>query len=441
MSEVRTENDALPPGQYTTPEQQAAQSKSEIPSAYDIPIEDINPISPKLFRDNRWAEYFERLRAEDPVHFNETETAGRYWSLTKYEHIKQVDTDWENFSSAQGITLGFPVDAELPEGMLNLSTFIAQDPPDHDIKRKTVAGSVAPGNLANMEPLIRERTRKVLDALPEGETFDWVDTVSIELTTMMLATLFDFPFEERRKLTRWSDITFAVPQKGGLVETTEQRRDELLECLERFTLLWNERKENPGDDLISMLAHGENTHDMPPMEYLGNLLLLIVGGNDTTRNSMSGSVYALNKFPEQYAKLKANPGLIPKMVAELIRWQTPLAYMRRTANNDIEVGGKQMKKGDQVLMWYISGNRDESVFTDAEDLDIERANARQHLSFGFGIHRCMGNRLAELQLKILWEEILERFENIEVQAEPSRTFSSFVKGYTHLPVKVTRKKA
>jgi cytochrome P450 len=292
-----------------------------------------------------------------------------------------------------------------------------------------------------MEPLIRERTCKVLDSLPEGEAFDWVDTVSIELTTMMLATLFDFPFEDRRKLTHWSDVTFAIPQPGGIIESEEERRTELLECLEYFTRLREDRLKNPGTDLVSMLAHGEDTKDLSPMNYLGNLLLLIVGGNDTTRNSMTGSVYALNKFPEQYDKLVANPQLIPKMVAELIRWQTPLAYMRRTANNDCEIGGKQIKKNDQILMWYASGNRDSDVFENADALDIERPNARQHLSFGFGIHRCMGNRLAELQLRILWEEILLRFEKIEIQAEPDRTFSSFVNGYTHMPVKVTRKKA
>ena len=416
-----------------------ASLRGEMPSAYDVPLEDLLPINPRLFSENRWLECFERLRAEDPVHFNETDIAGRFWSLTKYEHIKKVDPDWQNFSSAQGITLGFPVGKQLPEGMLNLSTFIAMDPPVHDVQRKTVSGSVAPANLANMEALIRQRTCGVLDALPEGESFDWVETVSIELTTMMLATLFDFPFEDRRKLTRWSDVTFAVPQPGGIVESVEQRREELLECLHYFLRLKKERIENPGSDLVSMLAHGEDTKDMPDMQFLGNLLLLIVGGNDTTRNTMSGSVYGLNKFPDQFEKLAANPTLIPKMVAEIIRWQTPLAYMRRTATRDIEVGGKLIKKDDQVLMWYASGNRDADVFTNPNDIDIERPNARRHLSFGFGLHRCMGNRLAELQLKILWEELLARFEKIEVLAEPERTFSSFVNGYTHMPVKVTRK--
>lgn len=427
------------PTQQVMPSAAGVDELTPIPAAKDVALEDILPVNPRLFSENRWEEYFERLRREDPVHFNETVSAGRFWSLTRYEEIKQVDTNWSNFSSAHGITLGFPVGTELPEGALNISTFIAMDPPTHDVQRKTVTGVVAPRNLANLEPLIRSRTQQVLDSLPDNTPFDWVETVSIELTTMMLATLFDFPFEDRRKLTRWSDITFAIPQPGGIIESIQQRRDELLECLDYFMRLKAERLQNPGDDLVSMLAHGAETKDMPPLEYLGNLLLLIVGGNDTTRNTMSGSVYALNQFPAQYDKLIANPNLIPNMVAEVIRWQTPLAYMRRTANEDCTLGGKDIKAGDQLLMWYASGNRDTDVFTDPEQLDIERKNARQHLSFGFGIHRCMGNRLAELQLRILWEEILTRFERIEVLEEPSRTLSSFVKGYTHMPVRVIRK--
>ena len=399
----------------------------------------IRPVWNRLFAENRMLDYFERLRREDPVHFNESEVAGRYWSLTRYKEIKAVDTDHKNFSSAHGITLGFPIDQPLPEGALDVSMFIAMDQPKHDVQRKTVSPVVSTRNLAGMEALIRERTCEVLDSLPEGETFDWVDTVSIELTTRMLATLFDFPYEDRAKLTRWSDVATAVPG-GGVIDTEEQRREELIECLVCFTQIWEDRKKNPTGDLVSMLAHGEETKDMEPMEFLGNLILLIVGGNDTTRNSMSGGVLALNQYPSEFEKLKNDHSLIPNMVAEVIRWQTPLAYMRRTANNDCIVGGKQIKAGDQMLMWYLSGNRDEDVFERGEELIIDRQNARNHLSFGFGIHRCMGNRLAEMQLRVLWEEILKRFENIEVVGDVERTFSSFVKGYTSMPVRVTRKK-
>lgn len=430
--------DTSPAPEFVRPGSELDKKKGPIPAAADMPLEDINPVWNRLFSENRMLEYFERLRREDPVHFNETEVAGRYWSLTRYEEIKAVDTDHKNFSSAHGITIGFPIDQPLPEGALDISLFIAMDQPKHDVQRKTVSPVVSTRNLAAMEALIRERTCEVLDSLPEGETFNWVDLVSIELTTRMLATLFDFPYEERSKLTRWSDVATAVPG-GGVIDTEEQRREELIECLVYFTQIWEERKKNPTGDFVSMLAHGEETKDMEPLEFLGNLILLIVGGNDTTRNSMSGGVLALNEFPSEFEKLKNDPSLIPNMVAEVIRWQTPLAYMRRTANNDCVVGGKNIKAGDQLLMWYVSGNRDESVFERGEDLIIDRENARNHLSFGFGIHRCMGNRLAEMQLRVLWEEILKRFENIEVVGEVERTFSSFVKGYTSLPVRVTRK--
>ena len=404
---------------------------------YAVPIEEINVIDGRLFeQDLHWA-HFERLRAEDPVHLNELPAIGRYWSITKFDDIMFVDKNHDMFSSAHGISIGPRVDAEPNPADLSLSMFIAMDPPKHDLQRATVSGVVAPPNLAKMESTIRERAGKILDELPLGETFNWVDRVSIELTTQMLATLFDFPFEDRRKLTRWSDVATAAPGTG-IVESEEQRRAELLECLAYFTTLWNERaaQETPGSDLISMLAHGKDTKDMQPFEFLGNLILLIVGGNDTTRNSMSGGVLALNQNPQEYAKLHANPGLIPNMVSEIIRWQTPLPYMRRTSNVDFELRGKQIKKGDQLLMWYVSGNRDEEAIDRANEFLIDRPQARHHLSFGFGIHRCMGNRLAEMQLRIVWEEIMKRFKHVEVVGDPVRLRSSFVRGITELPVRV-----
>ncbi|MCP5178639.1 MAG: cytochrome P450 [Pseudomonadales bacterium] len=408
-----------------------------IPDPYDLPLADLNPHNPRLFAENKQWRYFERLRKEDPVHLNVTATAGRYWNVTRFHDIKAVDTNHQQFSSASGITLGFPVGTELPEGALRVQMFIAMDQPKHDVQRNTVVPIVAPMSLKRLEPLIRSRVCTILDSLPVGETFDWVDRVSIELTTQMLATLFDFPFEERRKLTRWSDVATAVPG-AGVIDSDEQRREELLECLAYFKNLWEQRRANPGHDLISMLVHGEETKDMEPFEFLGNLILLIVGGNDTTRNSISGGVYALNQFPAQYDKLRQDVSVIPNMVSEIIRWQTPLAYMRRTALEDVELGGKQILKGDQVLMWYVSGNRDPEQFDRADELVVDRANARSHVSFGYGIHRCMGNRLAEMQLRIVWEEIMKRFRMVEVMGEPERTFSAFVKGYTSLPVRLHR---
>ncbi len=411
------------------------ESDVEIPDPYSIPLASINVAQAALFQRNLQGRYFERLRKEDPVHYCAESPFGPYWSVTKFKDIMQVDTHHQVYSSEGGITLGPPVAMQEAQ-VMRTPMFIAMDPPKHDVQRATVSPVVEPRNLATLESTIRERAAGILDSLPRNHTFNWVERVSIELTTQMLATLFDFPFEDRYKLTRWSDVATAAPG-SGIVESNQQRRDELMECLAYFTRLWNERvNAPPGHDLISMLAHGESTRNMPPMEYLGNLILLIVGGNDTTRNSISGGVLALNENPQQYQKLRDDLSLIPRMVPEIIRWQTPLAYMRRTALADTELGGKQIKTGDKVLMWYISGNRDEEEIADPEAFIIDRPTARHHLSFGFGIHRCMGNRLAEMQLRVLWEEIMKRFRLIEVVGEPVRTFSAFVHGYTHLPVKV-----
>lgn len=388
------------------------------------------PARPEIFQADAILPYFARMREEAPLHYTADSDFGAYWSVTRYEDIMAIDTDHETFSSEGGITVGTPdEDFQLP-------MFIAMDQPKHDEQRKVVSPVVGPRNLAAMESTIRERAGDILDSLPRGETFNWVDLVSIEQTTQMLATLFDFPWEDRRKLTRWSDVATAAP--GTLVANEEERRAELLECLQYFVGLWNERVNlpEPGNDLISMLAHGEATKNMEPMEYLGNLILLIVGGNDTTRNTISASVLALNENPDQFAKLRANPELIPNMVSETIRWQTPLAHMRRTANRDVEMHGQTIKKGDKVVMWYVSGNRDPKQFENPNAYQIDRPNARQHMAFGFGLHRCMGNRLAELQLKVVWEEILKRFDKIEVVGDVERSYSSFVRGYTNLPVRL-----
>jgi len=397
-----------------------------------VPLEDIDVSQAELYEtDAHWA-YFERLRREAPVHFCAHSDFGPFWSVTRFEDIIAVDKNHGTFSSEPNILL-----ADQPEDF-QLRSFITMDPPQHEVERGAVQDVVAPPNLKALEPIIRERVQHILDDLPTGETIDWVDRVSIELTTQMLATLFDFPFEQRRKLTYWSDIAVATPELTGSHKITEEmRRTELGQCVEAFAALWQQRAgSGAGNDLISMLANTEGTRDMisNPMKFLGTLLLLIVGGNDTTRNSISGGVVALNEFPDQFDKLRANPDLIPNMVSEIIRWQSPVIHMRRTATCDTELGGQKIARGDKVVMWYISGNRDGGVISDADRFIIDRKRARHHVAFGFGIHRCMGNRLAEMQLTIAWEEILKRFARVELAGDPVRLCSNFIHGYSELPV-------
>jgi cytochrome P450 len=401
--------------------------------AYATPLKDFHPGAPRLFQDDTLWPWFERLRKEEPVHYCTNAPIEPYWSVVRYHDIMHVDTNHALFSS--DASRGGIAIRDAPPGY-DWPSFIAMDQPRHSAQRKTVSPMFTPTHLDELGVLIRQRTGKVLDALPRNETFNFVERVSIELTTQMLATLFDFPFEERRKLTRWSDVSTALP-KSGVVESAEQRRREMDECYAYMSGLWNERvNAEPRNDLLSLMAHSEATRDMDPDNLMGNIILLIVGGNDTTRNTMTGSVLALNENPEQYRKLREDPGLVDSMVAETIRWQTPLAHMRRTALVDTEIGGKRIRKGDRVVMWYISGNRDEEVIERPDEFIIDRARPRIHLSFGFGIHRCVGMRLAELQLRILWQEMLQRFPSIEVVGEPKRIYSSFIHGYESLPVRI-----
>jgi len=401
---------------------------------WTMPLSQIDPSKAELFESGAHWDYFARLRRDDPVHYTAASDFGPFWSITKFKDIVQVETSHNIFSSFPEIVIGdAPADFRPP-------MFIAMDPPVHDDHRKTVTPAVSPARLVELEPIIRERAGRILDSLPRNETFNWVDRVSIELTSQMLATLFDVPFEDRRLLPYWSDAATSADTVGSTAMTFEERQAILMECLAYFTKLWNERvnADKPGFDFISLLARGPSTRDMhkDPMTFLGTLMLLIVGGNDTTRNSISGGVVHLNRNPKEYDKLRANPGLIPSMVSEIIRYQTPLAHMRRKAVADAVIGGKTIRKGDKVVMWYISGNRDDAEIERPDEFLIDRANPRHHLSFGFGIHRCMGNRVAEMQLKIIWEEIMKRFPRIELVGEPVRVRSNFVHGFTEVPVRI-----
>ncbi len=403
-----------------------------VPDPWSLPLDTFDVSKAAIFQQNAHGEYFRRLRREAPVHYCPESQFGGFWSITRFNDIVAIDANHAQFSSHKSIVIGdSPPDFDTP-------MFIAQDPPIHDVQRKAVQPAVAPSQLADIEALIRKRVNNILDDLPTGERINWVEHVSKELTTQMLATLFDFPFEDRHLLPYWSDVT-TTSETVGVEVDMKHREAELMKCLAYFSKLWQQRAAEPRKfDFISLFAHDPKTKDMinNPMELMGNLMLLIVGGNDTTRNSISGGVVALNQFPDEYDKLRADHSLVPNMVSEIIRWQTPLAHMRRTALEDVEFQGQKIRKGDRVVMWYASGNRDETVIDDPDQFLIDRPNARRHLSFGFGIHRCMGNRVAEMQLRLLWEEILKRYHRIELVGEPTRVLSNFVLGYEDVPVVV-----
>jgi cytochrome P450 len=399
-------------------------------------LDEIDVSDPALYQNDSWYSYFERLRREDPVHYCADSPYGPYWSVTRYDDIMQVELDHKTYSSAAhlgGITI-----RDNPFGG-EMASFIGTDQPEHTAQRKSVAPAVAPTNLRNMEAMIRERTEQVLDALPKGETFDWVDKVSVELTTMMLATLFDFPFDDRRLLTYWSDVATAdFDAPGALVRSDEERLEVFKEMGRYIGELWQERaKGEPGFDMISMMAQDKATKDMNPMDMIANSILLIVGGNDTTRNSMSGGLLALCENPEQFAALRADHGLLKTMIPEIVRYQSAIIHMRRTALADTELGGKRIAKGDRVVMWYVSGNWDEDAIPNPNQFDIQRQKARRHLAFGAGIHRCVGDRLAELQLQILWEEILKRELKFELAGPVERIYSNFIRGIKHMPVRIS----
>ena len=396
-------------------------------------IAPIDVTKAELYAADSWRPVFQTLLREAPVQYVPDSMFGPYWSICSHADIMEIEAHPEIYSSSHefgGITV---IDLL---GEMNVPQFIAMDRPRHTDQRRVVSPAFGPTEIARMAAAVRTRTAALLDTLPVGEEFDWVDTVSIELTTQMLAILFDFPWEDRRKLTLWSDW-------GGDIEAaadparTHIRHQHLIDMTHALDVLMAERKAKPPtDDLISLMAHSAAMGDMEFKERTGNYILLIVGGNDTTRNSMSGAIHAFHKYPDQWAKLRANPALLANAASEVIRWQTPLAHMRRTALADTEFNGHAIAKGDKVIMWYIAANRDETVFPDAERFDIERANARRHLSFGFGIHRCVGARLAELQLQVLFDEMIKRRMTVEVTGEPTYVAQCFVHGYTRLPVTI-----
>lgn len=406
-------------------------SAPDTPHADAMPLDELDVSSPALFAQDSWGPHFARLRRERPVHYCPASPYGPYWSITRFADIQAVELDHATFSSASEHG-GIRIDNRLG------GSFISSDPPRHTRERKTVAPVAAPTNLASYEVLIRDRTRRLLASLPRNETFDWAKDVSSELTVSMLATLFDFPLEERHRLAYWSDALVcdhAAPDAP--VTSEEQRTAVLLEMADAFRALWNERiQQAPRLDLISMMAHNPDMQGLTAREFIGNLVLLVVGGYDTTKNSMSGGMLALSENPDQRMKLEADPSLVPGMVGESVRYQSPIIHMCRTATRDALLGDRTIREGDRVVLWYVSANRDDAAIDNPDRFIIDRPKPNKHMAFGAGIHRCVGDRLATLQLRILWEEILAQKLVVEVDGEPERQYSNFIRGFSRLPVRI-----
>jgi cytochrome P450 len=385
-----------------------------------------------LYTQDLWHEPFAKLRAEMPVSWRPDSPYGGYWSVVTHGLVSEVELHPEIFSSSWmhgNITIADPA----PES--NLQNFIAQDPPIHTAQRKVITPAFSPSQLGKLEDQVQARTRALLDTLPIGETFDWVGTVSIPLTIGMLCILFDMPWEQRHDIKRWSDWASNIGPETQNEDYRAAFMGQMMEMLERFDGFMEARRNlPPSDDLLSRMVHSDAMGNMSPIERLSNIALLIVGGNDTTRNSMSALVEAFQKFPGELDKLRADPSLAANAAQEIIRWQSPVTHMRRTAVMDTDLGGQKIAKGEKVVMWYISANRDESVFPDANRFDVTRANARRHIAFGHGIHRCVGARLAEIQVGTLIEEIAQRRLQIVPQAAPTRLASPFLHGFTAMPV-------
>ena len=378
---------------------------------------------PEIYEDQSFLALFKELREKDPVHYCEDSQFGPYWAVTQYKDIMAVDMNPRVFSSAKAGTSIF----DLP--VVENTSFINMDPPEHKKHRGSVTPVFSVENLARLEDEVRERVDVILDQVPSNEPFDWVTTVANELPLQMLSTLFGIPEQDRYHMLHWTNVQVALvagetPDPDPLGEHPS--------FTEYFLKLRTQRslEEDRKPDLVSHLVH--STEDVSDQMFINHLRLLTVGANDTTRTSIAGGLEAVIK-QGLFDQIKSNPDVISTAVNEMIRFVTPVIHQRRTALTDIELGGKTIRAGDKVVMFYVSGNRDEEAFSNPDALVLDREEPRI-LSFGSGIHHCVGFRLARMQLQHMWEGLIKRFNGFELLEEPTRLRSNFVQGFISMPV-------
>lgn len=397
--------------------------------AESIDLEVLDVSDRARFRNDTVRYYFDRLRKEDPVHFCRNSEYGQYWSITKYADIQSVESNHELYSSASGYSI-----YDQPE--LN-KMFLAMDPPEHKNQRSPIMPLFSMSGLQKMEPTIRETISDICDTVPLNKVFDWVEIVSSEVTNKVLAITLDVPKSDHKSLLKWSEVLTILPEKESRVNTNNLQL--MVDFAEYFNLLWDDKMgAKPSHDLVSMYAHSPIAGRMRASNFIETLSLLIAATTDTTKNSMTGGINFLSKNPKEREFLYSYPGGLKSAVSEIIRYQTPVAHMRRTATADTILRGKKIRKGDKIILWYISANRDEDEIEEPYKFCVSRKNHEHHISFGYGVHRCIGKNLAELQLKILLEELIARRWYVEPIDEPVRVNSCFINGYESMPVIVTR---
>ncbi len=382
------------------------------------------------------------LRANDPVHWNAEEDGAGFWSVTRHADIVRVSTDPATFSSARANGGHRIFDEDLGNDFVETS-MISMDPPEHLHYRRMVMPGFTGPRMAAMEAGIRARGVALIERLIAQweaggkKPVDFVEGFAAPFAIQTLAELFGVSMEDGDKLFEWSNAI--VAEEDPELRPSQAYIDaKIMEMIQYSFAQREARLGAPGDDLISMLAHTQvDGAPMTPGKFLATFMLLVVAGNETTRNSITGGLMALAEFPSERAKAMANPSLLKSGAGEFVRWVSPVHHMRRTAMKDVELGGKMIRKGDKVILWYASGNRDESVYTEPFVFKIDRfedPTVPKHLGFGTGQHVCLGQRLAELQIRIAFEELFARLPNLKPVGEGRRVRSNFINGWKDLPV-------
>lgn len=401
-------------------------------------------ITPDLKNPDLYVEYmpyavFAELRRNDPVHWNpETDGAG-FWSVLRFEDILSVSRQPELFSSAHE-NGGHRIFNENEVGLTGAGDsaigipFISRDPPTHTQYRKFILPALSPGRLEGIEQRIVERAERLFSAVPLNETIDILPLFTVPLPLLTLAELLGLPEDTARDLHRWTDA-FVGEDDPEFRQSPEVMQTVLGEFFAFCQQLFAARRASPAQDIASLLANTE-IYGQPVAfgDFVGNLILALVGGNETTRNSINHSLINFAGNPDQWRQLREQPALMPQAVREMVRHASPVIHMRRTATRDTELGGKRISKGDKVVVWYPSGNRDETVFPAAERFDINRTFT-QHLAFGAGTHVCVGSRLAEMQLRVAFSLITRRVRDIEF-VRARRVRSNFINGFKSLEVRL-----